>query len=83
MIVRQGTAKMLKDEFQIPLDVTEIMFNTGFLIEQKCRDVLIRDEYKRKAQPKEKNRLKGKLAEKYCVSIFLVEKIVGNKCISL
>lgn len=77
--IREATAKLLKEEFQIEPEVTEILFARGILSEYNCRNVLIKKEYKDKAQPKEKNRLKNKLAENYCVSVFLVEKIVGNK----
>lgn len=77
--LRIEAAKLLKEYFDIEPETAYIMFDNGFLNEQKCRDALIRMEYKQKAQPKEKNRLKERLADKYCVSFYLVEKIIAQK----
>lgn len=77
--IRANTAKLLKEEFKIDPSITEVMFENGFLTEQACRNVLIRDEYKRKAQSKEKQRLKGRIADKYCVSVELIEKIIKKE----
>jgi hypothetical protein len=74
--IKTETAKLLKNERQIEPEDTEWLFNNGLLQDQHCRDTLIRDEYKKKAKPKEKQLLKGRLAEKYCVSIELIEKII-------
>jgi hypothetical protein len=74
--IRISTAKLLKDNFQIDPKITESMFNKGILANQGCRDALIRNEYKQKVEPGEKQRLRSRLAEKYCISISLVEKIV-------
>lgn len=76
MLIRTETAKLLKEEFQIDPEVTAIMFEEGFLRECECRNVLIRNEYKKKAQSKERMRLRTKLADKYCVSVSLIEKVV-------
>jgi hypothetical protein len=73
--IRTDTAKLLKNEFQIEPEVTKSLFDSGFLQDQHCRDRLIRDEYNRKSEPREKQRLRNKLAEKYCISVSLVEKI--------
>ncbi len=77
--LRTEAAKLLKEYFNIEPDVAEVMFDNGFLNELKVRDALIRLEYNKKLEPKEKIRLREKLARKYCVSISLVEKIVLTK----
>lgn len=74
--IRVSVKKLLKERYNIDPEVTDEMFNSGVLKDHVCRDMLIMDEYKRKAQPKERNRLKNKLAEKYCISASLVEKII-------
>ena len=73
--IRAGIARLLKDEFQIDTDVTLALFENGTLTDKACRDTLIKYEYKKKVEPKEKMRLKNKLADKYCVSVELVRKI--------
>ena len=78
IVVKNGTAKFLMDDFQISPQTTDILFDRGILTDKSCRDFLIKKEYTEKAKPKEKQRLKGKLAEKYCVSVKLVEKIVSK-----
>jgi hypothetical protein len=75
-IVRTGTAKMLKEYFGIEPDVTELMFDNEFLSEQKCRDALIRNEFKEKSCPKEKVRIMGRLADKYSISVKMIETIL-------
>jgi len=84
--IRKETAKHLKDEFNIDPNVTALLFDKGVLSIGACRDMLIRVDYQRKAQHGEKQRLKGKIAERYCVSIDTIEKIVckkftNNECI--
>jgi hypothetical protein len=76
ILVRNGTATILQTEFSIPAEVTAVLFEKGILSEKSCRDLLIKIEYKEKAAPKEKQRLKNKLADKYCISVELVEKII-------
>ena len=75
-IVRTGTAKMLKEYFGIEPEVTGTMFDNGFLSEQRCRDALIRNEFKAKSCPKEKLRIMNRLAEKYSISAKMVETIL-------
>lgn len=79
-LIRTEATKLLKEYFNIEPDVACVMFDNGFLNEQKCRDALIRAEYKKKAQPKEKMRVKQKLADKYCLSIGSIRAIVESDC---
>jgi hypothetical protein len=74
--IKAETAKLLESEFNISKETTEEMFRKGVLNEQSCRNVLIKEEYKRKAQPKEKIRVRNRIAERYCISVKLVEKLV-------
>lgn len=74
--VKEQTAKMLSDEFQISPEVTEKLFERGILADHVCRNALIKREYKLKAQPKEKQRTRARIAERFCVSVKLIEKIV-------
>ena len=73
------TVKMLKDDFQIEPEITELLFEKKVLDPHDCRNALIRKEYSEKIQPKEAERLKMKLADKYCVSFDLIQKIVSNR----
>ena len=75
--IRSCTAKLLKDEFQIDPQVTELLFEKGILANHICRNVLIKQEYSERVEAKGKQRLKGDIAEKFCVSVKLVEKIVS------
>jgi hypothetical protein len=74
--VREATAKHLQEDFNISPEVTERLFNEGLLTFKPCRDVLLKREYLKKAQPKEKQRIKERIANAYCVSVDLVRKIV-------
>ena len=74
--IKTETAKLLWENFQIEKSITQELFDSGILHETVVKKVLIRDEYFKKAMPKEKQRLKNKLADKYCVSVELIEKIV-------
>ena len=76
--IRSGISKLLNDEFQIAESITAELFERGILNEYSCRNVLIKKEYQDKARPKERQRVKGKIAERYCVSIKLVEKILSK-----
>ena len=73
--VRVSVKKLLKDRYNIAPEITDRMFESGILKEYNCRDMLIRSEFIEKAQPKEKQRLRSKLASKYCVSIKTIEKV--------
>ena len=74
--IREGTARHLKEEFNIDPNVSNLLFDKGILSFSACRDMLIREEYRKNAQPKEKQRVKGRIAERYCISVELVRKIV-------
>jgi hypothetical protein len=77
--IREETAKLLKDEFQIAPETTNFLFDKGLLDFRKCRNMLVRMEYKKKAKPKCKNLIKSQLSNVYCVSVELIEKIVAKK----
>jgi len=74
--IRSCTAKLLRDEFLIDPQVTELLFEKGILAEHICRNVLIRAEYEAKVEVTGKQRLKGRIADEYCISVYLVEKII-------
>jgi len=73
--IKVSVKKLLKEKYNIDPEVTDEMFRQGVLKEYNCRDMLIRDEFLKKAEPREKQRLRNKLAEKYCVSVKTVEKV--------
>lgn len=77
--IKAEITKQLKNEFGIDPSVTEVLFERGLLFIPACRNYLIREEYKKKAQPKERQRVKGIIADSFCVSVKLVEKIVSDK----
>ena len=74
--IKAGISKLLLEEYNIDKDITCQLFDRGILNYKECRDLLIRTEYSKKAEPKERNFLKSKLAERYCISMSLVEKVV-------
>ena len=74
--IKAGIAKLLLEEYNIDKETTCQLFDRGILNFKECRDLLIRTEYSKKAEPKERNCLKYKLAESYCISMSLVEKVV-------
>jgi hypothetical protein len=78
MNIESATAELLKENFEIDEMTTALMFEEGLLSITGCRNFLIKTEYKQKAKSKERIRLRNRLAEKYCISTVLVEKIVLN-----
>lgn len=76
--IREGIAKLLKEEFQIEPNVTQLLFERGILNEKDCKKVLIKKEYEAKVEAKKKEILKDQIAEKYCISVSLVKKIIQN-----
>ena len=76
--IRVSVKKLLKEKYNIAPEVTDEMFKSGILKEYNCRDMLIIEEYKRLARPKERNRVKLSIAEKYCISFASVEKILSK-----
>jgi len=73
--IKVSVKKLFKQKYNIDPEVTEQLFNSGVLKEYNCRDMLIINEFKEKAKPKEKQILRGRLADKYCVSLKTIEKI--------
>ena len=74
--VRQESAKMLKSQYNIEEEITILLFEKGIIREDIIRKILLKDEYKQRVEPNGKQILKGKLADKYCVSVELVEKVI-------
>jgi hypothetical protein len=67
-----------KENYQIDPKITEKLYDEGILSYKTCRDLLLRNEYQKEVEPKMRNRIKLKLAEKYCVSFASVEKIISK-----
>lgn len=74
--IKKDTEQLLKKEFGISETVTKELFESGILHEHLMRKVLIKVEYKKKLKAKQKQLIRNKIAEKYCVSVSLVEKTV-------
>jgi hypothetical protein len=74
--IKVSIKKLLKEKYNIAPEVTEEMFNSGILKEHICKVILIKDEYKQKVKPEESERLRYKLAEKYCVSERFIRKVL-------
>lgn len=74
--IRVSIKKLLKEKYDIAPEVTEQMFNDGLLKEHRCKELLIINEYKEKVKPKETERLRFKLSEKYCVSESKIRQLI-------
>ncbi len=74
--IRIKSAKMLKENFGIEETITGFLFEKGIIREDIMRKVLLREEYRQKVGPNGKQLLKNQLAQKYCVSIRVVERSV-------
>jgi len=74
--IKLEISKLLKESYGIDPTVSDRMFDDGILTYKACRDLLIKNEYQNKSEQKEKIRLRNKLADRYCVSVSLIEKIV-------
>jgi hypothetical protein len=77
--VRKEGIRYFNKHFDLEVDKVKELFDNGIIHESIIIKCLIKEEYKNKMRPKEKQRLKQRLADKYCVSVPLVEKIVANK----
>lgn len=77
--IKSGTAKLMKEEFQIEEKVTQLLFEKGLIQEHDARKVLIKTEYERKVEPCGRQLLKEHIADRYCVSVATVEKIIAVK----
>jgi ribosomal protein L23 len=73
------TARLLQKDYGIQPEVTYELFRIGALTEQSCRNMLIKYEYFKNIEPKEKRRIKTKIADRYCVSVESVEKLTCKK----
>ncbi len=67
---------MLEEDFKMELQLTESLFDFGIIDEAACRNKLIQQDYKRITPRRRVTDAKITLAEKYCVSFSLVDKIV-------
>jgi len=56
--------------------MTQAFFDVGLFRVDIARKVLIREEYRRKCSMESKTDLKWQLAEKYCLSVSSIEKIL-------
>jgi len=74
--IKDQTARMLKEKYQIDEEITTILFGKGILREDILKKILLKEEYRQKVEPKGRQILKHKLAKKYCVSVKLIEKII-------
>ena len=81
--VRTNMARLLFDNFKVDPRITEVLFEVGILTDKAARDALIKDEYLKGIEPREKERLKNKLADKYCLSLPMIKKILHNNCQSV
>jgi hypothetical protein len=81
--IKKEIAKLLKAEYGISEEVTAELFERRILSEHVIKNALIREEYLKRIRPKEKQILKGKIAEKYFVSMDCVRKIVENRYINI
>ena len=75
--IKVRTAELIKENFDIPKEVTFAMFQFGLLEEHVCKIILIREEFHKKARHKQKTDLKILLAEKYCVSLSTINKYLA------
>jgi len=74
--VKEDTASMLQEHFDIAPEITAALFEKGIIREVEMRKVLLREEYKSKVKRNGKQILRHDLAAKYCISVSLVEKII-------
>lgn len=77
--IRSKSAKLLKDRYGISIDTTLLLFEKRWLDESRAKKILLKEEYQHFVEPHGKTILKNKLAEKYCVSVDLVKKIVQGE----
>ncbi len=75
--VKNETAKRLKDK--LPEDAVFLLFSVGLITEGSARRFLINDEFE-KSSPRrgEMSIEKGRIANKYCVSVETVQKYLSR-----
>jgi hypothetical protein len=76
--IKACTVKLLKEHYQIEPQIGEMLFDDGLLQENFCKRTLIKEEYYNRIGTIKKIDIKNELANKYCVSLSYVEKIVLN-----
>ena len=74
--VKEDTASMLQEYFDIAPEITAALFEKGIIREPEMKKVLLKQEYQTKVKRNGKQVLRYELASKYCVSVSLVEKTV-------
>jgi hypothetical protein len=73
--IKREIAKILESDYGIEPEITEALFERRILFEPAIRNALIREEYLKKIRPKEKMRVRENIAEKYCISAKMVERL--------
>ena len=78
--VRKETAERMKD--RVPKDVIFQLFSVGLITEQSARRFLIIDRYERE-QPErgQKDCVKDRIADEFCVSSDTVKKYLCKKVV--
>ena len=78
MDIRTRTANMLVRRYNIPKEVTMILFDDELLTEHQAKKILIRDEFVNKSTKLRITELKISLAERFNVSLSSVEKYTAG-----
>ena len=76
--IKSCSAKYLKDNFDLEPEVVDLMFDVGILQPHTMRNVLIKHEFEKRIEPKEKERVKVELADKFCVSYGTIKRITDQ-----
>lgn len=76
--IREGTAKMLEEDFAMDPQLTETLFDFGILDELTCRNKLIQRDFQRLMPRSKVTDLRLTLADKYCVSFSTIDKITSS-----
>ena len=74
MDIKNHTAELIENNYQLPKEVTMAMFDDGLLTEHQCKKVLIRDAFVNSSAKFGNMELKKSLAEQFSVSLSTVEK---------
>jgi len=74
--IRKEGLIYFSQHFNLEVEKVKELFDSGIIHESAIIKCLIKDEYQKKIKPREKHILKHKLADKYCVSVETVRKIV-------
>lgn len=79
MKIRDETAQYVAENFAIPPEVTEVLFDVGLFREDLAKRVIIREQYFARSSSEKKSNVKEDLAQKFCTSVSTIEKIVSNE----